>query len=120
MKNITNYRASKYAPPLYAEVSLDVYKCDHGFVTSLSFEQEPEYEEGATAAEISQYPLEDILDRFCVHISDFYKELNVEGSAICYLEFCANSAERIQQLREIIGKHVYNRETGESIELIIE
>lgn len=120
MKNIKNYRATKYVLPLYAEVSSDIFKCDHGFVTSLSFEQEPEYEEGASAAEISQYPLEDILDRFCVYISDFYKELNAEDSTVCYLEFCASSAERIQQLREIIGKHVYNKETGGIIDLVVE
>ena len=120
MKNITNYRATKYVPPLYAEVSPDIYKCEHGFVTSLSFEQEPEYEEGTTAAEISQYPLEDILDHFCVYISDFYKELNVESSATCYLEFCADSVERILQLRDIIGKHVYNKEAGGVIDLVVE
>ena len=120
MKNIMNYRASKYVPPLYDEVSSGVFKCAHGFVTSLSFEQEPEYQEGASAEEISQYPLEDILDRFCVYVSDFYRELNVEGSPVCYLEFCANSAESIQQLRGIIGKHVYNKEAGGIIDLVVE
>ena len=120
MKNIMNYRAAKYVSPQYTEVSPNIYKCNQGFVTSLSFEQEPEYDEGATAEVISQYPLEDILDRFCVYISDFYKELNVKGSPVCYLEFCASSTERIQKLREIIGKHVYNNEAGGIIDLVVE
>lgn len=70
-----------------------IYECKQEdkflYVTSLSFEQEPEYEEGESAEEISQYPLEDILDKFYCHITDFYEKLNVSGSRICYLEFAA-------------------------------
>ena len=124
MKNIKNFKASKYAAPLYAEMEPDIYKCESGYVTSLCFEQEPEYDEGSSADSISQYPLEDILDRFLVHVSDFYAELNVPESDLCYLEFCGKTITSIQQLRSIIGKHVYNKaiiDSGtEYIDLVIE
>ena len=93
-------------------------------MTSLSFVQEPCYGEGNSAADISQYPLEDILDKFFCHVSDFYDKLNVEKSKKCYLEFASNDIEDIKKLRGIIGKHVYNKEVenGDTtkVELIIE
>lgn len=53
-------------------------------MTSLSFEQEPEYGEGESSADISQYPLEDILDRYYVAVEDFYGEIN-DGSYTKYV-----------------------------------
>lgn len=120
MKNIRSYKAEKYGSPLYAEVEPDIYKCDAGFVTSLCFEQEPELEEGVSAADLSQYPLEDVLDQFSVYVSDFYNELNNSESQTCHIEFCGERVEAIRQLRSIIGKHVYNRDNGEAIDLVIE
>ena len=54
MKNIQNYKAEKYASCEYQEVEQDIYQMededgDDLFVTSLSFEQEPEYKEGPNA-----------------------------------------------------------------------
>lgn len=50
---------------VYKQVKEGIYECiDDGeimYVTSLSFVQEPEYEEGEFADNISQYSLEDIL-----------------------------------------------------------
>ena len=89
-------------------------------ITSLSFEQEPELGEGEDAGYISQYPLEDILDKFLVHVSDFYEDLNKEGLVMCYQEFASPKLENIESLREIIGKHVYNKEEDGRIKLIIE
>ncbi|MBP3889076.1 MAG: hypothetical protein J6F30_15750 [Cellulosilyticum sp.] len=60
---------------------------------------------------ISQYPLENLLDQFYVHISDFYEELNSKSNITCYYEFASPDLEDIQKLRSIIGKHVYNRTT---------
>ena len=120
MKNIRNFKASKYAAPLYCEVEPDIYRCNEKYVTSLCFEQEPELEEGASAADISQYPLEDVLDLFTVYVSDFYNELNRADSQSCHIEFCGNNIEAVQQLRSIIGKHVYNQGTGKAIDLVIE
>ena len=79
------------------------------YVTSLSFEQEPEHGEGTSPKLISQYPLEDILDKFSVHISDFYKKENDKSDALCYQEFASPNIREIKKLREIIGKRVYNK-----------
>ena len=70
MKNITIYTPAKYNTDKYTKVKDNIYKTydnfmkQDSFVTSLSFEQEPEYGEGESSADISQYPLEDILDRY--------------------------------------------------------
>lgn len=182
MKNIENFKSSKYADSNYVEVLPDIYKvndrknqdesclsfveaeaaeaedvrgltgwrfntdyemyefCHRGkmyfkntdcesetimvfdeeqeaiFVTSLSFIQEPELREGKNASDISQYPLEDILDEYSCWISDFYEDLNTAAIDTCRLEFASSDIEDIQKLREIIGKHVFNR----SDQLIIE
>lgn len=131
MKDIKNYTAEKYetgGTAVYKQVKEGIYECidddEIMYVTSLSFVQEPEFEEGEFADNISQYPLEDILDEFYCHISDFYEELNVADSTVCYLEFGAMDLEDIVNLRGIIGKHVYNAEYEKEgqvyIKLVIE
>lgn len=108
MKNISNYNAEKYETENYVKKAEGIYRHGDYFVTSLSFEQEPELEEGDSPDNISQYPLEDILDTYRTHISDFYNELNRNSETLCYQEFAARDMESIQELREMIGKHVYN------------
>ena len=114
MKNIKSYVADKYASDRYKLIEEGIYETkdeeESLFVTSLSFEQEPEYGEGENAVDISQYPVEDILDKFYCHISDFYKDLNEASSTICYQEFASPDIEDVRGLRSIIGKHVYNRD----------
>ncbi|MBQ9068033.1 MAG: hypothetical protein IJ131_03080 [Eggerthellaceae bacterium] len=130
MKNIKPYEAEKYATaktgglfkkPLYALVEEGIYQMQDGerlYVTSLSFERELEL------GEDSQYPLEDVLDKFYCHVSDFYEELNDTDSATCYLEFAASDLEDVRSLRGIIGKHVYNQENERDgkvyVDLVIE
>ena len=124
MKEIQNYVASKYSDEKYSLVENGIYQTEEDgaklYLTSLSFVQEPELGEGSHAGEISQYPLEDLLDKFFCHIADFYDELNTAGSPVCYLEFACPNLEDIRNLREIIGKHVYNKEINGYIELMIE
>lgn len=124
MKQIENYNANKYSNELYSEIENGVYEVKKDgeslYVTSLSFVQEPEYDEGAYAGDISQYPLEDILDKFYCHISDFYEELNTLDSQKCYQEFASPDLEDVRNLRSIIGKHAYNKEIEGYIKLIIE
>ncbi len=107
MKNIQVYRAEKYQSPAYTEIRNGIYRSGSSYYLSLSFEQEPGYGEGS-GSEISQYPLEDILDRYCVQISDFYRELNGQGNTCC-LEFMAFEEDDLERLLSIAGKHVYNR-----------
>ena len=120
MKSIRNYKAEKYDSSSYVETEPDIYVCDESFVTSLCFEQEPEFKEGTSAADISQYPLEDVLDRFHVFVSDFYDKINVRESQTCYLELCGDDIEDIRQLRSMIGKHVYNKEADGVVNLVVE
>lgn len=124
MKQIENYTAEKYDNGSYKKIDEGIYETNGDgevlYVTSLSFIQEPQYNEGGHAGLISQYPLEDILDKYYCHISDFYEELNTEESQICYQEFASLELEDIRNLRSIIGKHVYNKEDGKTIKLVIE
>lgn len=126
MKNIKVFNHDKYNNQQYKKVKDGVYKykTEDGqkyFCTSITFEQEPEYEEGENSAIISQYPMEDILDKFNVHVSDFFEELNNGESNICYIEFSGVKKKDIINLKKsIVGKHVFNKETEDSVELVIE
>ncbi len=124
MKNIRDYIAEKYSSDIYSEIEKGIYKREDSFVTSLCFEQESELDEGKDSSDISQYPLEDILDEYNVYISDFYKEKNAQATKECYLEFCSGQEANIRNLRTIIGKHVYCKnkmDAGiEYVELVIE
>ncbi len=128
MKDIKDFCSIKYSnngkKNEYKLIEKGIYEKVNGksklYVTSLSFIQEPIYGEGNSAEEISQYPLEDILDKFYCHISDFYDELNTKESKSCYLEFASYDKKDIMDLRGIIGKHVYNKTVGTEVKLIIE
>ncbi len=121
MKYIKVFEAAKYKAdktgkifkkPLYKKVADGIYQMQDDeklFVMSLSFEQEPELGEGKGTADISQYPLEDILDKYFCQISDFYEERNAAGSKVCFLEFASEDMNNILELKEIVGKHVYNK-----------
>ena len=132
MKNIKSYKAKKYdgkglfRKTDYKEIENGIYEYGEGkkklFVTSLSFEQESKYGEGSSSTDISQYPLEDILDKYFCHISDYYEDLNEKDTKTCYLEFASSDVNDIKKLREIIGKHVYIspvEENGKEIERLI-
>ena len=110
MKNIRVYQAAKYLTDGYERYGDCYFAKDGHWFISLTFEQEPELGEGHDSTEISQYPLEDILDRFLVYVSDFYKKENAEKKAECCLEFSSSSIDQIKALSTIVGKHVYNRE----------
>lgn len=125
MKEIKDFHAPKYDEDKYIFVEDGIYKRVYRgltvYYTSISFVQEPEYDEGENAADISQYPLEDLMDKFKIFVSDFYDEINVESSQICYQEFASRDLADVQNVRSIIGKHVYNLEDeDENVDLIIE
>ena len=126
MKNINSFNHEKYNDARYKKVKDFVYKYkdENGnkyFCTAITFEQEPEFEEGESSAMISQYPMEDILDKFNVHVSDFFEELNNGENNVCYYEFSGVKKKDILNLKKaIVGKHVYNKNTEDSVELIIE
>ena len=91
------------------------------YVTSIVFEPEPDYGENAPSeTQISQYPLEAILDEFYCEVFDFYEKENESDANNSYVEFASDDIEYIRKLLSIIGKHVYNKEDGEYIKLVIE
>lgn len=124
MKNIQYYNAVKYAENQYKLREHGIYCKDGEYYVSLSFVQEPELDEGANSTYISQYPLEDVLDKFLVYVSDFYDIENGKGQEVCVLEFASNKEENIVKLLSIVGKRVYNKvviEDGEeAVVLVIE
>ena len=124
MKDIAIYTPPKYRSTEYQEVAPNIYQSGNHYVTSISFRQEPALREGCSAAEISQYPLEDLLDLFHVNVSDFYPALNTKQSTVCYLEFSARKIDCIKTLHTIVGKRVYNKafykDGEEYVDLIIE
>ncbi len=115
MKNFQNYVPQKYETADFQKVEEGIYKTkspydsDMIFVTSLSFEQEPDQygEEDGCPSYITQVPFEDLLDMFGLFVTDFYEDLNETSEKICYQEFGASELENIQNLRTIIGKRFY-------------
>lgn len=91
------------------------------YVTSIVFEAEPELDENEpTDTYISQYPLEDILDKFYCSVSDDYEEENAADPVNSYVEFSSTDIEDIRGVLGIVGKHVYNKEDGDRVLLMIE
>ena len=114
MKDIELYIAEKYKNDDYVEIQHGIYKKVDVYVTSLSFIQEPERGEGDYADNISQYPLDDILEKYYVYVSDFYKILNQKKSRRCYVEFASNDIDDIVAVKKIVGKHVYNKDVEQN------
>ena len=91
------------------------------YVTSIVYEPEPEFGENKPDDKyVSQYPLEDILDEFYIYCYDSYDTENTLDKKNSYIEFASDNIEDIRKILTLIGKHVYNREDGEYVKLIIE
>ncbi len=136
MKNFRNYLPEKYQQAGFQEIEEGIYKtkCPYDsedkdiFVTSLSFEMEPECygEEDASPRNLTQVPIEGILDEFMLFVTDFYEELNETSEKTCYQEFGAFELSNIQKLRTLIGKRFYavpcinERDGEEYYEMVIE
>ena len=115
MKNFKNYTPEKYAGSDFLEIETGIYQTKSPyedkniFVTSLSFEMEPECfgEEDASPRNLTQIPIEGILDEFSVYVTDFYDQLNETSETVCYQEFGSSHLSDIQKLRTLIGKRFY-------------
>lgn len=64
-------------------------------------------EEDASPRNLTQIPIEGILDEFSVYVTDFYDQLNETSETICYQEFGSSDLSNIQKLRTLIGKRFY-------------
>jgi len=105
MKNIQLAHLDKYkANPNYELVEGNIYKDleENHHVFALSYELEDE--------EDSQYPLEDILDKFYLHVSDFIDEERYNTENEITLELGGDLDDVKAAIAGIIGKRVYNEE----------
>lgn len=119
MKNITIYESPKYKSGKYVPVGNGIYNQEETWFVSLSFEQEPDLGEGTSPQDISQYPLEDLLDQFSVYVSDFYEAENAASDRLCYLEFAGDSESDILKFCNIIGKHVFEQCNADGTEQLV-
>lgn len=115
MKNIKLLKLEKYNDSsAYQEIETGIYKDlkdsdPTNIKITLSFELEPN--------EDDQYPIEDILDKYYLHVSEFIDSTN---DSILNLEL-AGELEDILAARVIIGKRVYNKICDDKyVELVIE
>ena len=60
-------------------------------------------EEDASPQNLTQVPIEGILDEFDLFVTDFYDQLNEASDIICYQEFGSFDLENIKKLRTLIG-----------------
>lgn len=123
MTNITLEKLKKYENrKRYKEVEEGIYldlkdKHEAKYRMTISYE--------LTSDETNnQYPLEDILDKYLIHVSDFLESKNKPNSNKYIFEF-GGYLHKMKEAKEIIGKKVFNRdfraEDGQiRVELVIE
>ncbi|MFB9078920.1 hypothetical protein ACFFLS_10525 [Flavobacterium procerum] len=105
MKNIQQIELEKYDNPNYELIENGIYfnKEDGDlYVFAIKYELEEN--------EDSQYPLEDILDEFYLHVSDFVDEDAFENSKIVTLELGGDLEDVQNAAKNLIGKRAYNIE----------
>lgn len=104
MKNIKQINLDKYNNSKYELIEDNIYKNTEEdiYVFAINFELEKE--------EDSQYPLEDILDKFYLHVSDFIDEDAFYNSKNVNLELAGELSDVQDAIQSIIGKRVYNSE----------
>ncbi len=105
----------------------ELYKrIEHGIYQDLSDEDDASYRMVISYeldSENSQYPLEDILDKYLVHVADFFESKNEDSNKTTYE--LGGTIDCIKEAQEIIGKKVFNRdfidEDGQvRVQLVIE
>jgi len=130
MKNIQLITLEKYNDSTkYEKIAEGIYKALYDYednivekgqyVTAFSFMLEEDLNEITDR----QYPLEDILDRFLAHISEFIQD--EKDNPVMKLELCTQGwLDRMEELIKITDKHVYNKEITKDgktyVELVIE
>ncbi|MEL6919144.1 MAG: hypothetical protein AAFO99_15615, partial [Bacteroidota bacterium] len=108
MKNIVLEKCKKYGnTKRFEPVEKGIYrdlkdKSDAKYRMTVSYELESNETN-------NQYPLEDVLDRYLIHVSDFLESENEPKSNTFKLEF-GGYLDSLQKAKEIIGKRVFNRE----------
>jgi|GEM_PF-300731 len=108
MKNISLETCQKYEnADLYELVESGIYKDltdedDAKYRMTIAYELESDDSN-------NQYPLEDVLDKYYLHVSDFLESENNSESNKYKLEL-GGDLDDIKKSKEIIGKRVFNRD----------
>jgi hypothetical protein len=104
MKNIKLINLEKYNNSNYEQIESNVYKNIEKdiYVFAINFELEEN--------EDSQYPLEDILDKFYLHVSDFINEDSFYTAKNVNLELGGDLDDVQKAITSIIRKRVFNSE----------
>ena len=106
MKNIALEKCEKYEnPEHYKLIENGIYQDlkdddDAKFRMTISYELEDVDSD-------NQYPLEDILDKYLMHVSDFYE--NEQPTNRFKIEL-GGYLDRMNEAQEILGKKVYNQD----------
>ncbi|MDE6781075.1 MAG: hypothetical protein K2J40_06420 [Ruminococcus sp.] len=67
----------------------------------------------------SQYPLEDILDEYCINCTDVWEKKKIGRKNFCIFEV-EGEYESIKKVSGLVGKRVWNKKDGIYRHLIIE
>jgi hypothetical protein len=108
MKNISLEKCQKYEnADLYELIESGIYKDltdedDAKYRMTIAYELESDDSN-------NQYPLEDVLDKYYLHVSDFLESENNSESNKFKLEL-GGDLEDIKKSKEIIGKRIFNRD----------
>jgi hypothetical protein len=118
MKNIKLITQEKYNDSSkFKKVADGIYKAlfeyEHvkqgHYVTTFSITLEKEYPSSVdqlNETEDMQYPLEDVLDKYYAHVSEFIQYEN--DNPIMIIELCTQGwLDKMEELIKIAGKHVY-------------
>jgi len=121
MKNIKTLILEKYNDSSkYEHIENNIYKNLADGNYNITFSCEPE------DGEDSQYPLEDILDKYYINCTGYFEEKNDGNAKLLIFELEGSlldneeNFENIQRVSEIAGKRVYNKAIDNSIRLVIE
>lgn len=126
MKVLSTLKLEKYDNrERYTQVDDSVYKdATGGVAASMGISDKPVYcvtlccelEEN----EDTQYPLEDILDKYYVNCTEVREEREENGVILYTFEIEGEEIEHIKEIAELVGKRVFNYEDGDYIKLGIE
>ncbi|UUC44899.1 hypothetical protein [Flavobacterium cerinum] len=118
MKNIQFAHFTKFSDdPNYRKMGGNIYISPDLYSFGISYELEDD--------EDSQYPLEDLLDKFYLYVSDFENEETFAVSRNVTIELSGELDDVRAATDAIIGKRVYNQEYVDSegvtrVRLVIE
>lgn len=72
------------------------------------------------AGEDTQYPLEDVLDKYYVNCTEVIEEKEEAGKRILIFEVEGENEDSVRTIADFVGKRVYNYQEGGYIKLGIE